>query len=256
MRKYYSVQKISVVLCILLLTTVFTGILYAQNEGTDQQVYQVLSVQIKPGMDMEFEQFIQSIMPALKEMGIPELSTSKTGNFGVADKYSFLMPLQDPAAMDAELSASQENVPIWAVSMSSAMQRMASSVRSYMLIPRPDLGEMWEDGYQWKLASDLRIGVAPGREQEFEKALKEAVAVIKKTNIKALLIGKTGLGGDMNEYEVAVFYDSYKDMLANGPKIQTELAAANLTPMTGIVYSVDNEVIVNVPELSIQPAAQ
>lgn len=256
MQKHGSARKVSVAFCVLLLTVVFASIGYSQGEEADQQIYQVLAVQIRPGMDMEFEQVVQSVLPDLKKLGVPELSTIKTGNFGVADRYMFLMPLQDPAAMDAELSTPQENVPIWAVSMSAAMQRMANSVHSYMLIPRPDIGEMWEEGYQWKLASDLRIGIAPGREQEFEKALKEAVAVIMKTNIKALLIGKIGLGGALNEYEVAIFYDSYKDMLANGPTMQKALAAANLTPMTGIVYSLNNEVIVNVPKLSIQPVAQ
>jgi hypothetical protein len=256
MRKHGSAQRVSVAFLILLLTAVFAIGGFAQGQQADQQVYQVLTVQIRPGMDMEFEQLVRGVMPALKEMGIPQLDTFKTGNFGVADKYMFLMPLQDPAAMDAELSAPQENIPVWAVTMSSAMQRMASSVHSCMLIPRPDLGEMWKEGYQWKLAADLRIDIAPGRDQEFEKALKEAAAVIMKTNIKALLIGKIGLGGSLNEYEVTVFYDSYKDMLANGATMQKALAAANLTPMTGIVNSVNNQVIVNIPDLSIQPAAQ
>jgi hypothetical protein len=45
-------------------------------------------------------------------------------------------------------------------------------------------------------------------------------------------------------------------MLTKGQEMEKELAAANITPMTGIVYYLNSEVFVNIPELGIQPAAQ
>ena len=79
---------------------------------------------------------------------------------------------------------------------------------------------------------------------------------IGRTNVKGVLIGKVGLGGSLDEYIMHVLYDSFTEMTNNEPALQKELAAAEFTPLSGIVYYRESQVFVRIPELSIQPAAQ
>jgi hypothetical protein len=55
---------------------------------------------------------------------------------------------------------------------------------------------------------------------------------------------------------VCVFFDSFTDMAAMMPKFEQKMAEARLTPPSGVVYYRTSEVLVRVPELSIQPEAQ
>jgi hypothetical protein len=257
MRRNIAASGLSIGICILLLMTVFTNLGFAQGEEAPQQSYKFSYFQVKPGMALEFEEFVKSLIPALKKMGATEMTIYKTSNFGMADKYVAVTPLQDPAAMDAELSESQSSVPVALISALSAISRMVVSTQDFMLIPQPDLNIPPDEGYEHKLVVYLTIGTAPGREGDFKKGLKEVVDAIGKTDVKGVLIGKVGVGGNLNEYIMYLLYDSFKEMASNSPAVQKELAAADLTSLeTGVVYYMESEVLVRVPELCIQPAAQ
>ena len=73
-----------------------------------------------------------------------------------------------------------------------------------------------------------------------------------KTKVKGVLVGKVGIGGNMDQYIVSIFYDSFTEMMANEPAIQKELAALELKPLTGVVSSRKSEVLIQLPELSLE----
>ena len=256
MKRNISKSRLLVGFCILLLMTVFTNLGFAQGEEAPQQLYEFSYIQVKPGMDLEFEEFIKNMIPVLQNMGLTDMTVLKTSNFGMSSRYLVVTPLQDPAAMDAQLAASQPNVPVALVPAMSALSRMVVSIQDFMLIPLPDLNIPPAEDYELKLIVNVTIGTAPGRAEDFEKSAKVAMAAIGRTNVKGVLIGKVGLGGNLDEYILHVLYDSFTEMTNNEPAIQKELAAVDLTPSTGAVYYRESEVLVRVPELSIQPAAQ
>ena len=97
-----------------------------------------------------------------------------------------------------------------------------------MVIPQPDLTIPPAEDYEMKLAVQITIGTAPGREEDFKKVAKKALEAIGKTKVKGILVGKVGIGGRLDEYIIDVFYDSFKEMFDNEPAVQKELAAADL----------------------------
>lgn len=252
MRKHGAISNVSNGFCIFIVMTVLTIPVFAQNQEAPQPLYTISYMQVKPGMALEFEQFIKSSLPALKQMGIPWLETFKTANFGVSDKYMFLTPLQDAADMDAELSASQSNVPVGIISMMSAIQRMVVQSNTFMLIPQTDVNIPPQEGYEWKLIANVTIGVAPGKDLEFRNGIKRVMTAIDKTDVKGVLLGRVGLGGNLDQYILTVLYDSFADMMQNQPAVQRELAATDLTTMNGVVYYRESEIMTRVPELCLQ----
>lgn len=256
MRKNNLVSRFLFGFFILLLMTGFTNPGFAQDKEADQQLYKFSYIQVKPGMDVEFEEFLKNIIPTLQKIGLTQMDIFKTSNFGMSNKYLVVTPLEDPSVADAELSAPKSNVPVGLVSAMSAIQRMVVSIHDFMLIPQPDLNIPLAEGYDIKLFANITFDTAPGRGKDFKKGFKKVVNAIGKTNIKGILVGKVGIGGNLDQYIVSVFYDSFKEIATNQAAIQKELAAADLTFLNGVVYSRESEILVRVPELCIQPATQ
>lgn len=242
--------------CILLLMTVFMSSGFATEKKESPQLYKLSYVQVKPGMGLEFEEFIKSIIPTFKNLGLTEMYISKTTNYGMSDKYTVLMPLDTPEAMDAEIAAQKSSVPVGIVAALSAIQRMVVSSHDLMLIPQPDFNIPLAEGYKVKLIVNFTVDVVPGRDDDFKKGLKKVVDALGKTKVKGVLIGKVGFGGNMDQYIMSVFYDSFKDMAANEPAIQKELAALDLDFLTGAIQSRKSEVYIEIPELCVEPAAK
>ncbi len=258
MRRNISGSIVFLGFFVLLLLTVFTSPGFAQDDKSDQQLYKFAFVQVKPGMDLEFENFVKNAIPDLKKSGIKELYTSKTTGFGMSDKYVIVMPLQDPAAMDTESLAARfrTSVPVGIVSVKSAIKRMVSSYHEVMLVPQPDINIPPADDYEMKLIVNFTVNIVPGRDEDYKTELKKVVGAVGKTKVKGVLVGKVAFGGNMDQYIINVLFDSFKDMMENQPAIQKEMAALDLKPLTGIVSSRKSEVFIRIPELCILPAAQ
>jgi quinol monooxygenase YgiN len=111
-------------------------------------------------------------------------------------------------------------------------------------------------GYTPKIGVLVINSVAPGRTEDFEKSSKEVIAAIGKTNAKGCLAFKMVLGGDPNEYNSLVLFDSFADIQKFGPAFGKALTEAKLGPDAGTVIHREYTVIGYVPELSIQPADQ
>lgn len=256
MKRNSLIQEFAIGFSIVFFTITFTNVGFAQTEAATQEIYQVGYAQVKSGMNIEFEQLIKGALPYLQSRGIHQMLVCKTASFGTSDKYVFFTRLDDPAILDAELSESQSSIPAEFIPVLSTLNRTMAGGRDFMMVTRPDLSILPADDYELKLGVMFTVGVTPGRTAEFESGLKEVLAVIGKTNIKGVLAGKVALGGNMNEYLVTILYDSFVEMLKNGPAIEQALAAAKLTPVTGIVDYQGNEVLAFLPELGIQQASQ
>ena len=104
MRKNKPSRMLLTLFCILLTTAFFVGSGFAQNNEERTQPYSFSYIQVKPGMDVEFEDFVKSKIPFLKQIGLTDLTVFKTSNFGTSGKYLFVSPLQGPETADAELA--------------------------------------------------------------------------------------------------------------------------------------------------------
>jgi len=235
----------------------FTNPGFAKNEEAPPQPFGFSCFQVKPGMELQFEKLVKDAIPVLQEMGVTQMDTFTTSNFGVSGKYLFVSPLMDPAAMDAQLSDQRSNmVPVSIVSLMSGMSQTVVGSQDFMLIPQTDLDIPLAEGYEIKLVHIVTNGTTPDNAENFKKGIKEAVKAIGKTNVKGVLVGRVGLGGNFDEYMVFNFYDSFKEFLENQPAIEKELSAADLSALDGIVNYRKSEVFVRLPELCMQPAAK
>ena len=174
----------------------------------------------------------------------------------MGDQYVVVMPMRDPAAMDQELFSAGTSVPIRLVAIRSAIQQMVVSTHDFIVVPQPDLNIPPADGYETKLVVSLTANIVPGRDEDYKAQLKKVVGAIGKTNVKGILVGKVGIGGNMDQYIVNIFFDSFKDMMENQPAMEKELDALKLKPLTGIVSSRESSIFMQMRELCILPAAQ
>lgn len=257
MRRNTAPSRVSIVFCILLCMAFSANPGFAQNEAASQQLYSFSYFQVQPGMDFEFEALIKDMIPVLKEMGVTEMQTLRASNFGMWGRYLFISPLMEGAAMDANLSKQLSDVvPATVVSLFSRMSQSVVSCQDIMLIPMPDLNIAPPDDYEAKLIGHVTIGTVPGRDEDFKKGIKKVIDAMGKTNVKGVVIGQVGHGGNMDDYIMFVFYDSFKEMLDNEPAIQREFSKADLTSLTGVVTSRESEVFVRIPELCFEAPAQ
>lgn len=225
----------------------------AQNQP---EPYGITYIQLKPGMSVEFEAFVKNLMPIMEKAGLVEMSIWKTAEFGQADKYILAIPVKSLAQFDeAEAGFKMLGPEGFAVVLAN-VQRMIASERSFLLVGRPDLGVPIKEGAEIKMGMLITVDVTPGRTEEFEKGMKQVMAVIAKTNVKGVLSGRVSLGGNMNQYTALILHDSFADMEKNSAEMDKTMAAANLAPVTGVVVHMENEVFRLLPELSIQAAAQ
>lgn len=255
MRDRILTMGLLAVFSILIVATFLPNICLAQNQEAPQ-IYTFSYLQVKPGMSVEFEEFMKGILPSLPQMGITELDVWKTSNYGVSDKYVFIMPARSPQAMDAELAEDRTSMPVGIVPVLSALNRMLVGSQDVMVIPRTDLGVETADGYELKLALNLSIGTAPGRAAEFEAGAKQVIDIMRQNGAKGIYVNKIGYGGNLDEYMVSLFFDSFTEMAAMMPKFEQKMAEAKLAPPADVIYYRNAEVIVRCPDLSIQPEAQ
>ena len=104
-----------------------------------------------------------------------------------------------------------------------------------MLIDRPDLGIAPKPDYALKIGSAGDPQRRARTHEEFEKSAKALVAVIGKTNAKAILTGKIALGGNPNDYYMFIAFDSFADLGNFVPAFAKAMAEAKLAPETGVV---------------------
>jgi len=210
-------------------------------------------MQIKPGMGLEFENYLKmELIPVFKKAGMKQLGAWKTKEFGVDDRYIFTWPIASLAEFDGPDPFEKALGIDGQVVLMSNIKRCVANARTFMLMERPDLGIAPKPDYAFKMGVMVTLSVAPGRTEEFEKNTKALVAVIGKTNAKAVLAGKTALGGNPNDYYMFIAFDSFADLGNFVPALAKVMAEAKLVPETGIVVHQELATYHMAPELSIQ----
>lgn len=244
---------LSSVFCIFVLTFIFTSPVFSQ-EPTPSLFTEIC---IKPGMEYEFEKFMKDeVLPAFKKGEYGEMGVYKTAVFGEGTIYSMGSPITDLARFDEPHPVVKAIGPYGAQAMSAKISKFAKSVRNFIMNPVPDLEIPAAEGYSVKIGLQIKVTVAPGRDEEYEKNAKIMNEVLKKAKIKGFMAGRVGLGGNPNQYYFFALFDSFADMKAFGPALQKARSETKLPDETGIVQHVEYAMYSHVPELSIQAAAQ
>jgi hypothetical protein len=244
---------------LFLLAVVFASLAFAQNKPAagaapaQQGIMGVTMAQVKPGMGLEWESYMKrDLVPALKKAGMKWMGVMKTNGFGVSDSYIISVPLQNVTQFDGPDPFEKALGIDGQVVLMSNIKRCVANARTFMLMERPDLGIAPKPDYAFKMGVMVTLSVAPGRTEEFEKNTKALVAVIGKTNAKAVLAGKTALGGNPNDYYMFIAFDSFADLGNFVPALAKVMAEAKLVPETGIVVHQELATYHMAPELSIQ----
>jgi len=208
-------------------------------------------------MGAEWESFIKnSVVPLLKKAGLQDLRISRTNVFGEDSTYYMMSPIGNLSDLDGPNPIAKVAGPAELTVLTANLQRCVSSMRTFMLTARPDLGIAPKQGYALKMGVLVTTSVAPGRSEEYEKNIKQVVAVMGKTNAKAVMCGKVGLGGNPNQYLMFVAFDSFADMQVFPAAFAKAAAEAKLDSQAGIVQNVEWATLNMLPELGIQAPAR
>jgi len=229
----------------------------AQTAAAQMQTYGITVMQIKPGMALEFENYIKQVaIPLMKKAGVKEMGVSRTNGLGMDSTYYSMTPIASLAEFDS-IPPMYKAMGWDTLSVSlSVMQRCVSSIRTFLFLERPDLSFAPAPGYSLKMGFLITNSVAPGRNEEFEKTAKEVAALAGKSGLRAYLTGKVAFGGNSNDYLTFAAFDSFAEVAKVGPVFLKALADAKLPSQAGIVMWSDNSAMSVVPELSIEPAAK
>jgi hypothetical protein len=260
MRQDYSLVKRLMTAIVVLLAFTFTSITLAQNKpssDTQQQPMGVTVIKVKPGMDLEWENFLKKdLIPIMKKGGTKWLGVSKTNVFGKDTIYLFLWPIQDMAELDGPDPISKAMGPDGLALVLSNMQRIVASNHTFLMNTIPDLSIPPKQGYEVKMGVLATVSVTPGRSDEYIKRTKELVAAIGKTNAKAVMSGRVGLGGNPNDFISFVAFDSFADLGQFPQSMAKVMEETKLSPEAGLTTHIEYTVLKMAPELGIQEAVQ
>ncbi len=252
-----KISKI-VVSLMFILAVAFGSLVFAQQKtptgaATEQQYYGVMDIQVKPGMSLEWENYLKKdLLPALKKAGMKQITTMTTNELGVGDLYTTFWPMAGLAELDGPGPFEKALGPDGLVVLLANVQRCVASSRNYILRILPNQGIAPKPGYVYKMAVVATATVAPGRNEEFENNAKAMLGVLAKTNAKAVHMTNVGLGGNPNEYRTLVAFDSFTDLQNFLPAYMKAMSEAKLSPMTGIVLHMNMQAWKGVPELGIE----
>jgi hypothetical protein len=214
---------------------------------------EVTVVQVKPGSEPAFQDFIKNDGNPLRiKGGVKARSVWTTAALGQGGEVYFVRPLAGLSEFDSPppgVTQAENNLVVM------KRQALISSLRTYVVTPRPELSVAPKAGYQDKLAVLVTQSVMPGRVAAYTANLKALTAVIAKTNAKGVLVSQTGLGGDPNEFNLLVLFDTFADLDKFPGEFGKAATAAKLGPEAGgVVAHTEYRVVRYRPELSIVPA--
>jgi hypothetical protein len=265
MRKNMTTKR-SFGFSVALLAAMLAAFSFAQNKPAPkaaasqaQQPYLITIVRVQPAMLTEFQDLMKDeVVPALKKGGVTRYGVWMAATFGEVGEFMLTRPIKDLAELDDPTNPIVKALgQDAATALRAKVLRLITSSRTFMITPQPDISSTPKSGYEPKLMLMVANNVTPGRTAEFEKGSKDLLAVISKTNAKALLSSKVSLGGDANGYLSLVLFDSFTDMNRFPAAFTKAAAAVKLAPESaGIVIHREYTTFRYVPELSIRQPAQ
>lgn len=229
------------------------------NPGFSQepQMSVFMEIQLKPGMGSEFEKFLKAeVLPALKKGGAREMGVWKVAALGDIGTVALISPVKNFAELDGPGPLVKGAGPEGAQAMWVKMEQFATSARRFVMTGLPDLEIAAPEGYIPKMGLQIKATITPGRNEKYEKNVKDMLGILKKTNVKGFSAGRVGVGGNPNQYCFLVPFDSFSDLDAFGIAFQKAASEIKMPSMTGIVVHTEMAMYVNDLELSIQPAAK
>ena len=223
----------------------------AQASAAPQPI-EITLLHVKPGQEQAFQDWVKNEANPLRiRSGVKDRSTWTT-TMGVGGEVYFVRPIAGVASFDAPPPSGVSQAETAAVI--AKRQSMIVDMRTYLITPRPELSVAPKPGYQSKLAVLSTQSVMPGRVAAYTTNLKALTAVIAKTNAKGVLVSQSGLGGDPNEFNVLVLFDSFTDLDKFPAEFNKAATAAKLPPeAAGVVARTNYRVLRYQPDLSIVP---
>jgi hypothetical protein len=237
----------------LLVAAVTPAAALAQQAAAPPAI-EITLIHVKPGQEQAFRDWVKNEANPLRIKGGVKDRATWTTTMGLGGEIYFVRPITGLASYDSPPSGVSQAETAAVV---AKRQSMILDMRTYLITPRPELSVAPKQGYQAKVAVLSTQSVMPGHVAAYMSNLKALTAVIAKTNAKGALVSQTGLGGDPNEFNIVVYFDSFADLDRFPTEFSKAATAAQLPPeAAGMVARTNYRVIRYQPELSIVPAAR
>lgn len=246
MRGITSISRLVIGFCILLLAAVSANVGIAQ----EQQLLRVTVIQVNPGMQFEFEDFLKNeLFPAMRSGGATQWG-GWIVTFGNMDQYLFTTPLDNLADLDQPSplfkAVGEEGIR----ATMTKMKKYVGSARNSLIITRPDLGVDVPSTYVPKMGVMVNATVAPGHQEDYEKITKSIMEVVRKTNAKGAYASRTFMGGNPNQYNTFILFDSFAEMEKFGQAFSKGMDESNIPSNAGIVTQMEYTIYRYAPDLS------
>lgn len=232
-------------------------------QGSQENLYEVVSVVVKPGMTAKFEEGIKEVHAYSEKHG------NTTGNEAFQVMYG-------PAGGEIDILipfewANEDNPPSYAAGIRRAIeedvQPYVSSVHMRLVRGLPDVGNPPaanappENYYEV-----INLVIKPARMNDFMAAVEQLSAAERKFNRQSnpVLIYTTVAGGDANHVTVAVGHPNFADFgrqEKSNVEVLTEAygaqaASAIMDSLEDSVASEDVTIVRYRPDLSYMPSGQ
>lgn len=219
----------------------------------------IVVVRVKPEMVPEFLKLAKETMPAHRKAGVEWRDFWVTETFGNFSEFTIVTPFEKFAQFDSGSMLEQGMGKAAFEEWQAKIRKVVEGVTSYAVYTRPDLGFHGDMTEAPKFGVTFTVRVAPGREQEYENHLKnDYLPVFKRAGMKALFVGQTVFGGNVDEYMGLTLIDNLAD-IDKGPPIRRVLNEAEAEKLMkklppGVVVSQTRSLVRYLPELSYMPA--
>ncbi|MDP1571956.1 MAG: hypothetical protein Q8L86_18315 [Vicinamibacterales bacterium] len=212
-------------------------------------------IDFKPDQFTEFGELQAQTMAAQQKGGQAWRETWNVATFGHPYRVYVLRPLTGFAELDGQSFTVKGAGAEQARMINEKARGMITGQQIFALRTRPDLGYGSRPSTP-SVSVMTTIGVAPGRNAEFEAVVRDMVIpAYKKAGETSLAIAQVGLGGDSNQYVVFTHYSNFA-ALANGHPILRALGpdgyAAYRQRIAGIVTLESHTVVRYNPALSFR----
>ena len=190
------------------------------------QLLNVTVVHIKPELLTEWQEWQKSeVIPTLQKGGVKERSVWQT-IVGEGFEYAMLTPLENFAQREGQGPIVKALGEQGAQAYGAKNRRFVASVRTFIIMTRPDLSYAPERKEPPTLGVLTISSIAPGRMTDYENHLKtDVLPMQKQAQAAGFLVSQTIFGGDGNEVISMSLVNTFAD-LDKGPPATRVLGAA------------------------------
>jgi hypothetical protein len=215
------------------------------------------TVRVKPEFWSEYREIERDeVMPALRKAGVPYRTSWTTAEFGAAYQLMLVRPVADFGIYDTGDSFSRSLAPREAERLRERVRRCLLSRQTSAVLQRSDLSIL-EGSHPFAVVST--INVAFGRDSDYEAFLRENLPILRKAGIVygvyQRVYGPTAWLLVQNLDSLSQLGQPTSGLFRAFGRAEAD---RRLEQLSGVVTSVDREVLRFDPELSYslaQPAS-